>query len=118
MDLIIQYNNYKFLADLDIIWELAEDTYLLNLKESHLYLVKSAMQHEAVITPAQISSPKIVTNTQFDQNKVVLRLASLMAKYDDLSPCAFQIERHYVRGIATTDSLLQIQSLACLQILN
>jgi len=63
-----------------MIWELAEDTYLINLSEPHLYLVKCRAKHAVVFTPAQISLLKIATTAQFDQNKVVLRLGLLIAQ--------------------------------------
>jgi len=51
------------------------------------------LQQAVVFTPTQISLLKIATAEQYNQNKVVLQLGLLIAKYDDLSPCAFKILR-------------------------
>jgi len=60
---------------------------LINLAESHLFLIKCTVKQAIVFTPAQIPLLKITTREQSDQNKVVLRLGQLIAKYEDLSPC-------------------------------
>jgi len=107
----VQYNTHRYFVDHHLIWELAEDTYLINLAEPNLFLVKCTLKQAIVFTPAQISLLKITTREQSDQNKVVLRLGLLIAKYDDLSLCAFKIMRDEANGIKIFDSIFQIQSL-------
>ena len=94
-----------------MIWALAEDTYLINLSEPHLFMIKCTLKRAVVFTPAQISILTIATTEQCDQNKVVLRLGLLIAKYEDLSPCAFKILRDQENGVKNFDSIFQIQSL-------
>ena len=94
-----------------MILELAEDTYLINLPEPHLFSIKRAVKQAIVFTPAQIPILKITTREQSDQNKVVLRLGQLIAKYEDLSLCVFLIMRDETNGIQSRDSIFQIQSL-------
>ena len=111
LNLIVQYNTRRNFDDHHMIWELAEDTYLINLSEPHLFMIKCTLKQAVVFTPAQISIFKITTVEQCDQNKVLLRLGLLIAKYDDLSPCAFKIMRDEENGIRNFDSVFQIQSL-------
>jgi len=111
LNLIVQYHTRRNFDDHHMIWELAEDTYLINLSEPHLFLTTCTLKQVVVFAPAQISILKIATVEQYDQNKVVLRLGLLIAKYDDLSPCAFKIMRDEENGIRNFDSVFQIQSL-------
>jgi len=89
LDLIVPHNTYYQFVDHQLIWELAEDTYLINLDEPHLFLIKCSVKQAVVLTPVQIPILKITTRDQSDQNKVILRLGQLIAKYEDLSPCVF-----------------------------
>jgi len=111
LDVIVQYNTHSDFDNHHRIWELYEDTYLINLCEPNFFLVKCTLKQAFVFTPAQISLLKIATREQSDQNKVVLQLGLLIAKYDDLAPCAFKIIRDEENGIKNFDSVFQLQSL-------
>ena len=58
LNLIVQYNTRRNFDDHHMIWELAEDTYLINLSEPHLFLIKCTLKQAVVFTPAQIRSPR------------------------------------------------------------
>ena len=111
LDLIVQYNTHRDFDNNHMLWELAEDTYLINLSEPNLFLIKCTLKQAVVFTPAQISLLKIATTEQYNQNKVVFQLGLLIAKYDDLSPCAFKLMRDEANGIKNFASVFQIQSL-------
>ena len=104
----MRYNTHCQFIKHQLIWELAEDTYLINLAEPHLFLIKCTVKQAIVFTPAQILILKITTREQSDQNKVVLRLRHLIAKYEDLSPCIFLMMRDETNGIQIHDSIFQI----------
>ena len=87
MDFII-----KFLVDHDNIWETDEDTYLIRLGESHLYAVKCTLQQAILLNAKQIPFMAIATNNLADQNKEILRVNQILAKFPDVSLCIFQMQ--------------------------
>jgi len=110
LDLIVQYNTHRDFDNHHMLWEFAEDTYLINLSEPNLFLIKCTLKQAVVFALTQISL-QLATTEQYNQNKVVFRLGLLIAKYDDLSPCAFKIMRDEANGIKNFDLVFQIQSL-------
>ena len=112
LNLIIQYHTKTDFQDHNLIWELAEDTYLITLTAPDLVLIKCTLQQAVIYKPEQIALLKITTLNHIDQNKMILRLGLLSAKYGNLSPCAFKVMKNEETGITSLNSVLEVQRIA------
>jgi len=108
LDLIVKYNSYNQFADHQLIWELAENTYLISFGDPYLFLMKCIVQQAIVLTNKQIHVMTITFKNIADQNKASLRIGHIIIKYADLSPCVIQI-RDELFGIASQNSASHIQ---------
>ena len=109
LTLIIQYHTKTHFQDHNTIWELAEDTYLVTLSSPELVLIKCTSKQAVIYKPEQISLLKITTLDIIDQNKMIFRLGLLIAKYEDLLPCAFKVMRNEETGISFLNSVLEVR---------
>jgi len=81
LDFIIKFQSYNQFVDHHNIWELAEDTYLISIGEPHLFLTRCTVQQAIVLNNKQIPIMTVLTKDIADQNKAILRLGQIIAKF-------------------------------------
>jgi len=63
-----------------------------------------------MLKPAQMTILKLATRSGMQQNNLVMQLAMVMAKYEDLSPCTFVINEK--SGLTSLNSVAHAHLLA------
>ena len=78
LDFIVKFHSYHQFVDHHNIWELADDTFLIVIGDTHSYLVKCTVQQAIVLSNKQIPVMTILTGNIAEQNKAIFRLGQLI----------------------------------------
>jgi len=111
LDLIVKFRTYTQFVDHHTFWELDEDTYLISFDDAHLFLAKCTIRQAIILTNKQVPIMTVLTKYITDQNKALFRLGQIIAKYADLSPCIFQVQRNELCDYESSYSAVHLQIL-------
>jgi len=78
-------NSYKF-------WEIDSDTYVVEHDYINTFIVKVTLYQAMFLAQIQIPAIIILVPSSDEQFKLLFRISTLLAKYDDLSPCIFHLQ--------------------------
>jgi len=78
-------NSYKF-------WEIDSDTYVVEHDYINTFIAKITLYQAMFLTQIQIPAIIILVPSSDEQFKLLFRISTLLAKYDDLSPCLFHLQ--------------------------
>ena len=78
-------NSYKF-------WEVDSDTYVVEHDYTNTFIAKVTLYQAMFLTQIQIPAIIILVPSSDEQFKLLFRISTLLAKYEDLSPCIFHLQ--------------------------
>ena len=78
-------NSYKF-------WEIDSDTYVVEHDYTNTFIAKVTLYQAMFLTQIQIPAIIILVPSSDEQFKLLFRISTLLAKYEDLSPCIFHLQ--------------------------
>jgi len=92
-------NSYKF-------WEIDSDTYVVEHDYTNTFIAKITLYQAMFLTQIQIPAIIILVPSSDQQFKLLFRISTLLAKYDDLSPCLFHLQIQPDKAPKPSDSAL------------
>jgi len=111
LDLIVKFRTYTQFVDHHTIWELDEDTYFISFGDAHLFSAKCTIRQAIILTNKQVPIMTVFTKHITVQNKALFSLGQIIAKYADLSPCIFEVQRNELCDCESSDSAVRLQIL-------
>jgi len=91
-DTIIKFASDRTLVNAYKFWEIDSDTYVVEHDYMNTFIAKITLYQAMFLAQIQIPVIIILVPSSDEQFKLLFRISTLLAKYDDLSPCLFHLQ--------------------------
>jgi len=93
-DTIIKFVTNRPLVNSSKFWEIDGDTYVIEHDYINTFIAKFTLYQAMFLSPTQIPVILVRVPSSDEQLKLLFRIATLVAKFEDLSPCIFHVQIH------------------------
>ena len=91
-DAIIKYSTNRSLINAYKFWDIDSDTYVVEHDYINTFIAKMTLYQAMFLNQIQIPAIIILVPSSDEQFKLLFRISTFLAKYDDLSPCVFHLQ--------------------------
>ena len=112
-DAVIKLSTDRSLVNAYKFWEIDSDTYVVEHDYINTFIAKITLYQAMFLSQIQIPAIIILVPSSDEQFKLLFRISTLLAKYDDLSPCVFHLQIQPENAPKPSDSALQTISTLC-----
>jgi len=105
-DTIIKFATDRNLVNAYKFWEIDSDTYVVEHDYINTFIVKITLYQAMFLSQIQIPAIIILVPSSDEQFKLLFRISTRLAKYDDLSPCVFHLQIQPENAPKPSDSAL------------
>jgi len=118
-DTIIKFVTNCTLVNSSKFWEIDGDTYVIEHDYINTLIAKFTFYQAMFLSPTQIPVILVRAPSSDEQLKLMFRITTLIAKFEDLSPCIFHIQIHPETAPAPPDCTMdEHKNLLTLVLLN
>ena len=93
-DTIIKFVTNPSIVNSSKFWEIDGDTYVIEHDYINTCIAKVTFYQAMFLAPTQIPVILVRVPSSDEQLKLLFRITSLTAKFEDLSPCIFHVQIH------------------------
>ena len=91
---IIKFATNRTLVNSFKFWEIDGDTYIIEHDYVNTFIAKVTLYQAMFLAPTQIPVVLVRVPSSDEQLKLLFRISTLVAKFEDLSPCIFHVQIH------------------------
>ena len=91
-DAVIKFSTNHSLINDHKFWEIDSDTYVVENDYINTFLVKCTLHQAIFLNRFQFPAITILTPSSDEQFKLLFRISTFLAKYEDLSPLIFHLQ--------------------------
>jgi len=91
-DAVIKFSTNHSLINAYKFWEVDTDTYIVEHDYINTFIVKITFYQAMFLSNFQIPAIIILVPSSDEQFKLLFKISTFLAKYDDLSPCVFHLQ--------------------------
>jgi len=89
---IIKFATNRTLVNSFKFWEIDGDTYVIEHDYVNTFIAKVTLYQAMFLVPTQIPVILVRVPSSDEQLKLLFRISTLVAKFEDLSPCIFHVQ--------------------------
>jgi len=93
-DTIIKFVTNRQRVNSSKFWEIDGDTYVIEHDYINTFIAKCTFYQAMFLSPTQIPVILVRVPSSDEQLKLLFRITTLVAKFEDLSPCIFHVQIH------------------------
>ena len=91
-DAVIKFSTNYSLINSHKFWEIDSDTYVVENDYINTFMVKLTLHQAIFLNRFQIPAITILVPSSDEQFKLLFKISTFLAKYEDLSPCIFHLQ--------------------------
>jgi len=91
-DAVIKFSTNYSLINAHKFWEIDSDTYVVEHDYINTFIVKITLHQAIFLNHFQIPAITILVPSSDEQFRLLFKISTFMAKYEDLSPCIFHLQ--------------------------